>query len=67
MTEITRLAVPDVLLITPKRPGDERGFFSETYNAKILAEAGFDKTFVQDNHSMSARAGCPMPRTSCCG
>jgi dTDP-4-dehydrorhamnose 3,5-epimerase len=57
MTEITRLAVPDVLLITPKRPGDERGFFSETYNAKILAEAGFDKTFVQDNHSMSGRRG----------
>jgi dTDP-4-dehydrorhamnose 3,5-epimerase len=57
MTEITRLAIPDVLLITPKRPGDERGFFSETYNARILADAGFDKPFVQDNHSMSARRG----------
>jgi dTDP-4-dehydrorhamnose 3,5-epimerase len=57
MTEITRLAITDVLLITPKRPGDERGFFSETYNARILGEAGFDKPFVQDNHSMSARRG----------
>ena len=57
MTEIVRLAIPDVLLITPSRPGDERGFFSETYNARALAEHGFDKAFVQDNHSFSARRG----------
>jgi len=57
MTEITRLAIPDVLLITPKRHGDARGFFSETYSRKTLAEAGFDKVFVQDNHSLSEKRG----------
>ena len=57
MTEITRLAIPDVLLITPKRFGDERGFFSETYSRKALAEAGFDRDFVQDNHSVTSRRG----------
>jgi dTDP-4-dehydrorhamnose 3,5-epimerase len=57
MTQITRLAIPDVLLISPNRLGDERGFFSETYNRRALAEAGFDKTFVQDNHSLSGRRG----------
>jgi len=57
MTEITPLAIPDVLLITPRRLGDERGFFSETYSAKVLAEAGFDKVFVQDNHSLTGRRG----------
>ena len=57
MTEIRRLALPEVLLITPKRHGDARGFFSETYSRKALAEAGFDKPFVQDNHSLSGQRG----------
>ena len=57
MTEIRRLALPDVLLITPRRSGDERGFFSETYSWRALADAGFAKPFVQDNHSLSARRG----------
>ena len=57
MTEIVRLAIPDVLLITPRRFGDERGFFSETYSLKALKNFGFDKEFVQDNHSMSAQRG----------
>ena len=57
MTEITPLAIPDVLLITPRRLGDERGFFSETYSRKALAEHGFDREFVQDNHAMSQRRG----------
>ena len=57
MTEIHRLALPEVLLITPIKRGDERGFFSETYSRKALAEAGFDKGFVQDNHSLSGQRG----------
>ena len=57
MTTITPLAIPDVLLITPKKFGDDRGFFSETYSQKALAEAGFDLPFVQDNHSRSPRRG----------
>ena len=57
MTEIVPLALPDVLLVTPRKLGDERGFFSETYRRSALAEAGFDKVFVQDNHSLSGRRG----------
>jgi dTDP-4-dehydrorhamnose 3,5-epimerase len=57
MTVVTPQAVPDVLLIEPKKHGDERGFFSETYNARVLAEAGFTALFVQDNHSRSPRRG----------
>jgi dTDP-4-dehydrorhamnose 3,5-epimerase len=49
--------LPGLLLITPVRHGDERGFFSETFRADALAEAGFDKPFVQDNHSRSPRRG----------
>jgi dTDP-4-dehydrorhamnose 3,5-epimerase len=57
MTEIRRLALPEVLLITPVKHGDQRGFFSETYSRKALAEHGFDKAFVQDNHSLSGKRG----------
>ena len=50
-------SIPDILLITPRRFGDDRGWFSETYNKAELAEAGVDLAFVQDNHSLSAPAG----------
>lgn len=46
-----------VVVITPRRFGDDRGWFSETWNAKAMAEAGIDCTFVQDNHSFSAAKG----------
>lgn len=49
--------LPEVLLITPMRHGDARGWFSETFRADRFAEAAPDVTFVQDNHAMSARAG----------
>jgi dTDP-4-dehydrorhamnose 3,5-epimerase len=42
------------LLLEPARFGDERGFFSESWNAKRMADAGIDLDFVQDNHSLSA-------------
>jgi dTDP-4-dehydrorhamnose 3,5-epimerase len=51
------LAIPEIVLITPDRYGDARGFFSETYNARRYAEAGIAQPFVQDNHSLSARPG----------
>ncbi|WP_192799406.1 dTDP-4-dehydrorhamnose 3,5-epimerase [Brucella anthropi] len=51
------LGLDGVFEITPRRFGDHRGFFSETYNAKSFAEAGIDLTFVQDNHSYSAAKG----------
>jgi dTDP-4-dehydrorhamnose 3,5-epimerase len=44
-------------LITPKRFGDSRGFFCETYNARAFAEAGIVSVFVQDNHSLSRERG----------
>jgi dTDP-4-dehydrorhamnose 3,5-epimerase len=55
--DIRPLAIPEVKLITPPKFGDHRGFFSETYNKRALAEAGLDLEFVQDNHSLSAQKG----------
>ncbi|MBZ4022143.1 dTDP-4-dehydrorhamnose 3,5-epimerase [Rhodobacter sp. TJ_12] len=46
-----------VKLITPRRFGDNRGFFSESYSARALAEHGIDTVFVQDNHSLSMTPG----------
>jgi dTDP-4-dehydrorhamnose 3,5-epimerase len=57
MLTVTPLAFGEVLEITPRRFGDERGFFSETYNAQRMAEVEIDLVFVQDNHSYSACAG----------
>ncbi len=50
-------ALPDVKIIQPKRFGDHRGFFSETYSRSAFAEAGIALDFVQDNHSLSAAVG----------
>ena len=44
-------------LITPRRFGDERGFFAETYSRQKYAEMGVDVEFVQDNHSLSCNVG----------
>ena len=52
-----RLAIPDIVLVTPPRFGDSRGFFSETYNAQRMADAGIALPFTQDNQSLSARRG----------
>lgn len=46
-----------VKLVRPKRFGDDRGWFCETYNAGRYAEQGIGVTFVQDNHSMSRDVG----------
>ncbi|KRB32114.1 MULTISPECIES: dTDP-4-dehydrorhamnose 3,5-epimerase [Mesorhizobium] len=55
--EIRSLGIEGVLEIVPKRHGDARGFFMETYNAERFAQAGINLLFVQDNHSYSAEAG----------
>lgn len=55
--EVRPLGIPEVLLIQSPRYRDARGFFSETYNKKVFAEAGIDLDFVQDNHSLSVSAG----------
>ncbi len=48
-----RLDIPDVILLEPKRFGDDRGFFSETFNSQVYDEIGIKEAFVQDNHSLS--------------
>ncbi len=55
--QIDQTSLPGVLVITPRRHGDHRGFFSESYNHKRMVEAGIEIGFVQDNHSLSAAAG----------
>ncbi len=50
------LAIPDVVLIEPKIFGDERGFFYESFNqAQFEQSIGHSVSFVQDNHSKSAK------------
>ena len=52
-----RLAIPDVILCTPARFGDSRGFFSETWQARRYRDAGVEGEFIQDNQSLSAQPG----------
>nr|WP_224005795.1 dTDP-4-dehydrorhamnose 3,5-epimerase [Cupriavidus pinatubonensis] len=53
---VIQTAIPEVLILEPKVFGDDRGFFFESFNAKQLEEAtGLKRTFVQDNHSRSAK------------
>jgi dTDP-4-dehydrorhamnose 3,5-epimerase len=54
--QATPTAIADVLRIEPRVFGDQRGFFYESFNARDFAAAtGLDVSFVQDNHSKSAR------------
>ena len=47
----------DVMILTPRRFGDDRGWFSESWNAGRMAAAGLAFDWVQDNHSLSAMRG----------
>lgn len=55
--QIEPTALPEVLILTPRRFGDARGWFCETWNAAAMAKAGLDLPWVQDNHSFSAAKG----------
>lgn len=55
--EVIDTALPDIKLLVPKKFGDHRGFFSETYNMETLRKAGIAETFVQDNQSLSVEKG----------
>lgn len=55
--QVQETEIPGVLLLTPKRFGDHRGFFSETYNNRLFEEAGIHLNFVQDNQSLSVEKG----------
>lgn len=54
---IEKTHLPGAVLLTPRRFGDARGWFTESWSAQDMAAAGFDLEFVQDNHSFSAPAG----------
>ena len=54
--QVTKTAIPDVLIIEPKVFGDARGFFFESFNQQAFdAAVGKHYDFVQDNHSKSSR------------
>ena len=54
--KVTPLAIPEVVLLEPDVFGDDRGFFYESFNqAQFETAIGKPVTFVQDNHSRSAK------------
>lgn len=55
--KIEDTVLPGVVILTPARHGDARGFFSESWNKARLAEHGLSPEFVQDNHSLSEAKG----------
>ncbi len=55
--DIRRFEIPDVVEIKPHRFEDERGFFSETFNAGELRRNGIEIEWLQDNHTLSTEAG----------
>ncbi|WP_300039435.1 dTDP-4-dehydrorhamnose 3,5-epimerase [uncultured Roseobacter sp.] len=55
--QIEKTKLEGVFLLTPKRFGDSRGFFAESWSRRAMAEAGLDVDWVQDNHSLSAQTG----------
>lgn len=55
--EVFETEIPAIKRLIPRRIGDGRGWFSESWNSKRMAEAGLAIDFVQDNHSFSASVG----------
>jgi dTDP-4-dehydrorhamnose 3,5-epimerase len=55
--QIEETGLSGVKILTPNRFGDSRGFFSESWNRRTLADQGIEMDFVQDNHSVSAQVG----------
>mgnify|MGYP001439599359 CR=1 FL=1 len=53
--QVTKTALPGVLLLEPRVFGDARGFFLESWNRQVFRELGLDLDFVQDNHSRSTQ------------
>jgi len=52
---VIKTSIPDVIILTPKVFGDQRGFLLEMYNARTFSEFGITDPFVQDNHSSSCQ------------
>ena len=67
--DVQKTFLPPVLIITPKRFKDDRGFFEETWNSSSFKKYGIETSFVQDNHSYSREIGtlrvCIINLTPC--
>ncbi|MCX8474721.1 MAG: dTDP-4-dehydrorhamnose 3,5-epimerase [Sphingomonas sp.] len=57
MTEFRRLAIPEVVEVTPPKFGDHRGFFSEVFKRAAFEAEGLAIDWMQDNQSFSAEVG----------
>jgi len=57
MTGFRRLAIPEVIEVTPPKFGDHRGFFSEVFKRSAFEAEGIEIDWVQDNQSLSAEPG----------
>jgi dTDP-4-dehydrorhamnose 3,5-epimerase len=55
--KIKTTMIPGVVVVTPQRHADSRGYFVEAFNEREFREAGIAVTFVQDNHSFSVLQG----------
>lgn len=55
--QFQKTAIPEVVLITPKKIGDSRGYFSETFRQDMFAENVGNFDLIQDNQSLSAEIG----------
>jgi dTDP-4-dehydrorhamnose 3,5-epimerase len=55
--DVERLAIPDVVLISPTKRNDDRGFFSEVYRSDVFSSLKIEADFVQENHAFSAQRG----------
>lgn len=54
---VEQTGIDGLVVLVPRRFGDARGFFSESWNRRVMAGHGLDHDFVQDNHSLSREAG----------
>lgn len=55
--QIEHTPLDGLIVITPKRFGDARGFFCESFSKRAMAQQGLDIEWVQDNHSLSQAVG----------
>jgi dTDP-4-dehydrorhamnose 3,5-epimerase len=55
--QIETCDIQGLVVLTPQRFGDDRGWLCESWNARRMSEAGFDIDFCQDNHSLSRDPG----------
>ncbi|MDY8108876.1 dTDP-4-dehydrorhamnose 3,5-epimerase [Fulvimarina sp. 2208YS6-2-32] len=57
LLDVTRTELEGVVILKPRRFGDGRGWFTESFNTARMREAGIDLDFIQDNQSFSADKG----------